>query len=158
MLLLNQIAHETPIINSSTRLSSNPEIKCWTMFKALYTPSPFLTWFASLCSITNPNFSNSWVKVLTNTSQILPCNRIHHSCTDLQEPSPYIRVPRKPLYPSIRWNHLQFRWRHPQSRDHLLLLEEYPALSTPQCQSGTEQQQIHHGITAVGKYRRRLLI
>lgn len=63
LLLLNQIVHETPIINSSTRLSSDLEIKWWTMFKALYTPSPSLTWFASLCSITNPNFCNSWVKV-----------------------------------------------------------------------------------------------
>lgn len=55
---------------------------------------------------------------------------IHHSCTDLQDPSPHIR-----LYPSIWWSHLQFRWRDPQSRDHLLLLEEHPALNTPQCQS-----------------------
>lgn len=75
LLLLNQTARETPIINSSTRLSSNLEIKCWTMFKALYTPSLPYTLFASLCSITDSNFFNSWVKVLTNTSEILPCNR-----------------------------------------------------------------------------------
>lgn len=64
LLLLNQTARETPIINSSTRLSSNLEIKCWTMFKALYTPSLPYTLFASLCSITDSNFFNSWVKVL----------------------------------------------------------------------------------------------
>lgn len=136
LLLLNQIAHETPIINPSTRLSSNLEIKCWTMFT-----HPALPWHGLLPSVPPP----FQISVTLESSEILPHNHtsiilalifrtfLHTSVC----PEGHSILPSgKSIYNSDG---------DPQSRDQLLLLEEPPALHTPQCQPGTEQ-----GISELG--------